>query len=194
MTVLGVARSIAARRLSIGFRYAKPNRGAALPAVYFVKTPVSLHRSLTARPDHSPGERRRAAGTERSGMLRTKWLRLTVRDLGDVMRWAGEQNARRIEDFRYRIIDGRESVSFRLVPDYAIRVGTHDIIVVAHVRPQGWRPLVRLWRRIGADFAAGFRRALAAATVAEPMLVLPAPNAGVIYAFPAARSATPARG
>ena len=57
-------------------------------------------------------------------------------DLGDVMRWAGEQNARQIEDFRYRIIDGRESVSFRLVPDYAIRVRTHDIIVVAHARLQ----------------------------------------------------------
>jgi hypothetical protein len=127
-------------------------------------------------------------------MLRTKWLRLTVQDLGDVMRWASEQNARQIEDFRYRIIDGRESVSFRLVPDYPIRVGTRDIVVVAHVRPQGWRPLVRQWHRIAAGFAAGFRRALAAAPAAEPTLDLPAPSAGVIYAFPAARSATPAHG
>jgi hypothetical protein len=67
-------------------------------------------------------------------MSRTKWMRLTVRDLADVLRWAGEQQARHIGDFRYRLINGRESVSFRLITNYGIEVGTRDIVVVCHVR------------------------------------------------------------
>src|SRR5213075_3115451 len=46
-----------------------------------------------------------------------------VRDLGDVIRWAGAQNAREISEFRYRVVNGREIVSFRLVPRYAIDIG-----------------------------------------------------------------------
>lgn len=66
-------------------------------------------------------------------MIRTKWLRLGVRETGDILRWAGEQDIRELDDFRYRMIHGREFVSFRMVPRYAIEIGTSDIIVVAHV-------------------------------------------------------------
>jgi hypothetical protein len=76
-------------------------------------------------------------------MTRTKWMRLLVRDLGDVIRWAGAQNARSIGEFRYRVINGREIVTFRLVPQYAIRIGARDIIVVAHVRPKGLPARIR---------------------------------------------------
>jgi hypothetical protein len=80
-------------------------------------------------------------------MNRTKWMRLSVRDLGDVLRWAGAQNARDIGEFRYRVVNGREIVSFRLEPRYAIDVGAREIIVVAHVRMLGWRARLRdLWR------------------------------------------------
>jgi hypothetical protein len=68
-------------------------------------------------------------------MSRTKWMRLMVRDPADILRWAGQQRARHLSDFRHRVIGGREIVSFRLVPDYRIQIGTHDIVVVAHVRP-----------------------------------------------------------
>jgi hypothetical protein len=68
-------------------------------------------------------------------MTRTKWMRLMVRDPADILRWAGRQRARHLTDFRHRMIGMREIVSFRLVPDYQIRIGTHDIMVVAHVRP-----------------------------------------------------------
>jgi hypothetical protein len=78
-------------------------------------------------------------------MTRTKWLRLQVRDLADVIRWAGRQDARQIDDFRHRVVHGHESVSFRLVPGYTIEVGTRDIVVICHVRPRfaAWRSLGR---------------------------------------------------
>jgi hypothetical protein len=81
-------------------------------------------------------------------MNRTKWMRLSVRDLGDVIRWAGAQNARDIGEFRYRVVNGREIVSFRLVPRYAIDIGAREIIVVAYVRMLGWRARLRDFRRI----------------------------------------------
>jgi len=74
-------------------------------------------------------------------MNRTKWMRLSVRDLGDVIRWAGAQNAREISEFRYRVVNGREIVSFRLVPRYAINIGAREIIVVAYARLVGWRSM-----------------------------------------------------
>jgi hypothetical protein len=80
------------------------------------------------------------------GMNRTKWVRLIVHDLGDVVRWANLQQARHIGEFRYRLINGRESVSFRLYPDYAIQIGTRDIVVVCHVNAHRWRRAAwRLW-------------------------------------------------
>jgi hypothetical protein len=81
-------------------------------------------------------------------MNRTKWVRLIVRDLGDVVRWANLQQARDIGEFRYRRINGRESVSFRLYPGYAIEIGTRDIVVVCHVNAHRWR---RAAWRIGKD-------------------------------------------
>ena len=68
-------------------------------------------------------------------MMRTKWMRLGVRDPADILRWASAQNTRQLDDFRYRVIHGREFVSFRMVPRYRIQIGTGDIIVVAHVKP-----------------------------------------------------------
>ena len=67
-------------------------------------------------------------------MTRTKWMRLVVRDTADVIRWASQQNARQLDEFRYRVIAGREFVSFRMVTRYPIEIGTCDIIVVAHAR------------------------------------------------------------
>jgi hypothetical protein len=69
-------------------------------------------------------------------MNRTKWMRLGVRDPADIMRWAAAQNTRHLDEFRYRVIRGREFVSFRMIPRYAIQIGTSDIIVVAHVKPR----------------------------------------------------------
>lgn len=79
-------------------------------------------------------------------MKRIKWVRLVVQDLGDVVRWASAQNAREIGRFRYRVIHGREVVSFRLVPDYAIQIGPREITVVAHVRRNRWRLPVKTLR------------------------------------------------
>lgn len=83
-------------------------------------------------------------------MHRTKWVRLIVRDLGDAIRWANLQQARHIGDFRYRMINGHESVSFRLYPEYAIQIGTRDIVVVCHVAPSRWHHLAR-WLAHRAD-------------------------------------------
>jgi hypothetical protein len=87
-------------------------------------------------------------------MQRTKWMRLAMRDLGDVIRWAGAQQAREIGEFRYRVINGREIVSFRLVPNYPIQIGVRDIIVVAYVQASGWRTRAGRLRRIGRALSA----------------------------------------
>ena len=88
-----------------------------------------------------------ACGAGIGAMNRTKWMRLAVRDLGDVIRWAGAQNAREIGEFRYRVVNGREMVSFRLVPRYAIDIGAREIIVLAYARVIGWRARLRdLWQ------------------------------------------------
>ena len=89
-----------------------------------------------------------ACGAGAGVMNRTKWMRLAVRDLGDVIRWAGAQNAREIGEFRYRVVNGREMVSFRLVPRYAIDIGAREIIVLAYARVIGWRARMREFRRI----------------------------------------------
>jgi hypothetical protein len=85
-------------------------------------------------------------------MSRTKWMRLGVHDPADILRWAGAQNARQLDDFRHRMVHGREFVSFRMVPRYAIEIGTCDIVVVAHVKP-GAR------QRLGAAMGALRRKA-----------------------------------
>ena len=105
-------------------------------------------------------------------MNRTKWMRLSVRDLGDVIRWAGAQNAREIGEFRYRVVNGREIVSFRLVPRYAIDIGAREIIVVAYARMLGWRARLRDFRRIAGAWARRLQQTLGIATAA-PMAALP---------------------
>src|SRR3984893_17300660 len=97
-----------------------------------------------------------ACGAGIGAMNRTRWMRLAVRDLGDVIRWAGAQNAREIGDFRYRVVHGREIVSFRLVPRYAIDIGAREIIVLAYARVIGRRAWMRDLRRIA---GAAMRRA-----------------------------------
>ena len=106
-------------------------------------------------------------------MQRTKWMRLAVRDLGDVIRWAGAQQAREIGEFRYRVVNDREIVSFRLVPNYAIEIGVRDIIVVAHARARGWRVRARRLRRLGDALLHRLRRP------AGVSAALPAPAASL---------------
>ena len=101
-------------------------------------------------------------------MNRTKWMRLSVHDLGDVIRWAGAQNAREISEFRYRVVNGREMVSFRLVPRYAIDIGAREIIVLAYARMIGWRVWLRDLRRIGGAAAGRLQRKLGLTIVTPP--------------------------
>jgi hypothetical protein len=74
-------------------------------------------------------------------MTRTKWMRLVVREPADVLRWASQENARQLDEFRYRVIAGREFVSFRMVPRYPIDIGTREIVVVACARGRAPRRL-----------------------------------------------------
>jgi hypothetical protein len=106
-------------------------------------------------------------------------MRLVVRDPADILRWAGAQQARHLCDFRHRVIAGREVVSFRLTPGYAIRIGTRDIVVVAHVRGNFRQALPALLHRLRLRLAARFARPVTEEIVARP--AAPAP-------FPALRS------
>jgi hypothetical protein len=119
-------------------------------------------------------------------MNRTKWLRLIVRDPADVMRWAGQQDVRQLDEFRYRVINGREFVSFRMVPRYAIEIGTAEIIVVAEARG---RALHRAWL-----WVRDARRAVAAAVGRwrRPALAVPARTAE-LRQFPSTRVPSPSR-
>jgi hypothetical protein len=103
-----------------------------------------------------------AAGLEPFAMMRTKGMRLGVSDPADILRWAGAQSTRQLDDFRYRVIRGREFVSFRMVPRYAIEIGTNDIIVVAYLKARARRKLTaaaadlcrKTARRVGTTIAA----------------------------------------
>ncbi|HZT87421.1 MAG TPA: hypothetical protein VFA12_05580 [Stellaceae bacterium] len=122
-------------------------------------------------------------------MTRTKWMRLIVRDLSDVVRWASRQNARQIDDFRYRIVNGHESVSFRMVPAYPIQVGARDIVVICHVRLGARRYLAeraaRLLRRVGSRFGA------AVAPPAAPVIAASAARNAEIHPLPWVRNTSP---
>jgi hypothetical protein len=109
-------------------------------------------------------------------MTRTKWMRLVVRDPADVLRWASQENARQLDEFRYRIIGGREFVSFRMVPRYPIDIGTREIIVVACAR--GRAP-----RRVAAAVTTACHRIAGGITAAFAWLVAPrAPRAPALSA------------
>lgn len=115
---------------------------------------------------------------------RTKWMRLSVRDPADVLRWAGQQNARQLDEFRHRVVGGREFFTFRMVPRYPIQIGTCDIIVVAHAADNAARRLI-----VGAR-AAGRRAARNVAAVAARLTArrpaVPAATAE-LYRLPAPR-------
>jgi hypothetical protein len=119
-------------------------------------------------------------------MNRTKWMRLIVRDAADVMRWAGQQDARQLDEFRYRVLDGREFISFRMVPRYAIEIGTADIVVVAQVRGRASRRAFLRLRDAG--------RAVTAAITRWRMPVAPTPvRTGELRQFPSVRIPSPSR-
>jgi hypothetical protein len=123
-------------------------------------------------------------------MGRTKWMRLGVRDAADVLRWAGEQNARRLDDFRYRVIRGREVISFRMVPRYAIEIGTADIIVVAHVVDGRRQRLMAALSALGRHAA---QKANAAIAALRPRMPLPASVTAELYQFAPVRRSAPSR-
>ena len=93
-------------------------------------------------------------------MTRTKWMRLVVRDSADVLRWASQEDARQLDDFRYRVIFGREFVSFRMIPRYAIDIGTREIVVVACARGSAARRFAlaahKVYRRLNRGLSAAF--------------------------------------
>lgn len=125
-------------------------------------------------------------------MTRTKWMRLGVRDPADIMRWAAAQNTRHLDEFRYRVIRGREFVSFRLVPRYAIQIGTSEIIVVAHVKPRRRQVLtaaaMAFWR-------SACRRAARVIASLKPRTAAPVPvRTAALYQFAAPRLSSPSRG
>jgi hypothetical protein len=105
-------------------------------------------------------------------MTRTKWMRLVVHDATDVLRWASQESARQLDDFRYRVIGGREFVSFRMVPRYSIEVGTCEIVVVACARGSAPRRLIIALRR-------ACRRLGRCGTSAFAWLVAPRPSKAV---------------
>jgi hypothetical protein len=124
-------------------------------------------------------------------MSKTKWLRLGVRDPADILRWAAAQNARRLDEFRRRLIHGREYVSFRMAPRYAIEIGTSDIIVVAHVRP-GRRQ--RLTVAAHALCRWCLSRAANALAALKPRTAFPAPaQMAELYQLEARRASAPSR-
>jgi len=118
-------------------------------------------------------------------MNRTKWMRLGVRDPADIMRWAAAQNTRHLDEFRYRVIHGREFVSFRMIPRYAIQIGTSDIVVVAHVKPRRRQVLATATAALGRRIQQRVMQAAAALKPARPADA-PVPTAA-LYQFAALR-------
>ena len=115
-------------------------------------------------------------------MMRTKWMRLAVRDPADILRWAGAQSTRQLDEFRYRVIRGREFVSFRMVPRYAIEIGTSDIVVVAHVKGTRRQRLTAAVSAVGRKAA----RRLSATIAALRPRAAPAPiHTAALYQFAA---------
>jgi hypothetical protein len=126
-------------------------------------------------------------------MTRTKWMRLVVRDSADVLRWANQESARQLDDFRYRIIGGREFVSFRMVPRYAIDIGTREIVVVACARGSASRRLILALRKAGRRLRHGV--AAAFAWLVAPRAPSPAPAVmrnGEVHHLPL-RAGSPSR-
>jgi hypothetical protein len=118
-------------------------------------------------------------------------MRLGVRDPADILRWAGEQNARQLDEFRYRVIRGREFISFRMVPRYAIEIGTGDIIVVAHVHDSRRQRLRAATDALYRRAVQQLRKAVAALKPrAAPTIAV---NTAELYQFAAPRRSAPSR-
>ena len=126
-------------------------------------------------------------------MNRTKWMRLVVRDSADVLRWASQEDARQLDDFRYRVIFGREFVSFRMVPRYAIDIGTREIVVLACARGSAPRRLALLLgktrRRINRGIAAAFAWLVAPRELNHPAAAI---GSGEVHHLPL-RAGSPLR-
>jgi len=131
------------------------------------------------------------ASPELNAMTRTKWMRLGVSDPADILRWAGSQSTRRLDDFRHRVIRGREFVSFRMVPRYAIEIGTSDIIVVAHVKSGARQLLLAGIAALGHKIA---RRASAVFGAFNPRSEPVRAHNAQLYRLDTARLSSPFRG
>ena len=124
-------------------------------------------------------------------MTRTKWMRLGVRDPADILRWAGAQNSQQLDAFRYRVIRGREFVSFRMVPRYAIQIGTRDIVVVAHVKHNARQ---RAAAAITALSRRAVRKIYGAINALQPRPEPVANTTAKLYRLQPARLSLPSRG
>ena len=122
-------------------------------------------------------------------MTRTKWMRLAVKDPADILRWAGAQDTRRLDEFRHRVIFGREFVSFRLVPRYRVEIGTSDIIVVAHVMATARQRLSAAIARLRRKTARRIAGAVAGLRPRIPQLA--PPRSAELYSFAAAPLSSP---
>ena len=118
-------------------------------------------------------------------MTRTKWMRLAVKDPGDILRWAGAQDTRQLYEFRHRVIHGREFVSFRMVPRYRVEIGTSDIVVVAHVAATARQ---RVLAAIGGFGRQTVRRITSAIAALRPQVA--SPHSAELYAFAPVRRPT----
>jgi hypothetical protein len=125
-------------------------------------------------------------------MNRTKWMRLGVTDPADILRWAAGQNTRHLDNFRYRVIRGREFVSFRMVPRYAIEIGTSDIVIVAHVKHGARQRLMVALAALSRGAARRVARAFASLK-APARTPAPLPSAE-LYRLAAPRLSSPSRG
>jgi hypothetical protein len=126
-------------------------------------------------------------------MTRTKWMRLVVRDTADVLRWASQEDARQLDDFRYRVIGGLEFVSFRMVPRYAIDIGTREIVVVACARGSAQHRLIVVTRRACRRLGRGVAAALAWLTAPRPQRLADAPARGGELCHLPLRAGAPSR-
>jgi hypothetical protein len=127
-------------------------------------------------------------------MTRTKWMRLVVREPADVLRWASQENARQLDEFRYRVIAGREFVSFRMVPRYPIDIGTREIIVVACARGRAPRRLAIAIATASRRLADSVRAIFAWAVAPRlPNALAASPRTADLHRLPSRRLGSPSR-
>jgi hypothetical protein len=127
-------------------------------------------------------------------MTRTKWMRLVVREPADVLRWASQENARHLDEFRYRVIAGREFISFRMVPRYPIDIGTREIIVVACARGRAPRRLAIALAAVAGRLADSVRAILDWLVAPRaPNTPASSPRTAELHRLPSRRLGSPSR-